>query len=201
MSQRHDAAPGAGRRDRRLADEAAGRASRRSRPSATPPSSKADEYLAGLQRERAEFAELRRRTTEEREQMLGLAGEDLIRKVLALADDFDLAIEPGPAEIATSRGSRASPRSTASSARCSRARASARSTPRLAPRSIPASTRRSPTSRARAARTARSSRSCGAATASATGSSGRRSSPSRRTPTASNAGRPAAANQHTDQPN
>jgi len=61
---------------------------------------KADEYLAGLQRERAEFANYRRRTTEEREQMLGLAGEDLIRKVLALADDFDRAIEARPAEIA-----------------------------------------------------------------------------------------------------
>jgi molecular chaperone GrpE len=61
---------------------------------------KADEYLAGLQRERAEFANYRRRTTEEREQMLGLAGEDLIRKVLVLADDFDRAIEARPAEIA-----------------------------------------------------------------------------------------------------
>jgi molecular chaperone GrpE len=61
---------------------------------------KADEYLAGLQRERAEFANYRRRTSEEREQMLGLAGEDLIRKVLALADDFDRAIEARPAEIA-----------------------------------------------------------------------------------------------------
>src|SRR5690349_19776048 len=61
---------------------------------------KADEYLAGLQRERAEFSNYRRRTTEEREQMLGLAGEDLIRKVLAIADDFDLAIDNRPAEFA-----------------------------------------------------------------------------------------------------
>jgi molecular chaperone GrpE len=61
---------------------------------------KADEFLAGLQRERAEFANYRRRTQEEREAMLGLAGEDLIRKVLALADDFDRAIEARPAEIA-----------------------------------------------------------------------------------------------------
>ncbi len=61
---------------------------------------KSEEYLAGLQRERAEFANYRRRTAEEREAMLGLAGEDLIRKVLALADDFDLAIEARPAEIA-----------------------------------------------------------------------------------------------------
>ena len=32
-------------------------------------------------------------TTEERQRDLGLAAEDLIRKVLSLADDFDLAIE------------------------------------------------------------------------------------------------------------
>jgi molecular chaperone GrpE len=61
---------------------------------------KADEYLTGLQRERAEFANYRRRTTEEREAMLGLAGEDLIRKVLQLADDFDRAIETRPEAIA-----------------------------------------------------------------------------------------------------
>ena len=63
---------------------------------------KADEYLAGLQRERAEFSNYRRRTSEEREAMLGLAGEDLIRKVLAIADDFDLAIDNRPAELAPS---------------------------------------------------------------------------------------------------
>ena len=61
---------------------------------------KAEEYLAGLQRERAEFSNYRRRTTDEREAMLGLASEDLIRKVLVLADDFDLAIDARPAEIA-----------------------------------------------------------------------------------------------------
>jgi molecular chaperone GrpE len=60
---------------------------------------KADEFLAGLQRERAEFSNYRRRTAEEREAMLGLAGEDLIRKVLGIADDFDLAIDRRPAEL------------------------------------------------------------------------------------------------------
>ena len=55
-----------------------------------------DEYLAALQRERAEFLNFKRRTTEEREAMLGLAAESLIRKVLALADDFDLAVEHRP---------------------------------------------------------------------------------------------------------
>jgi molecular chaperone GrpE len=59
----------------------------------------ANEYVALLQRERAEFANFRRRTQEERERDLGLAGEDLIRKVLALADDFDRAIDSRPAEL------------------------------------------------------------------------------------------------------
>ena len=59
-----------------------------------------EEYLALLQRERAEFNNFRRRTTEERERALGLAGEDLIRKVLSIADDFDRAIEARPEAIA-----------------------------------------------------------------------------------------------------
>jgi molecular chaperone GrpE len=57
---------------------------------------KADEYLAGLQRERAEFQNFKRRTAEEREASLGLAAEALISKVLALADDFDRAIDARP---------------------------------------------------------------------------------------------------------
>jgi molecular chaperone GrpE len=61
---------------------------------------KADEYLAALQRERAEFLNFKRRTAEERERDLGLAGEDLIRKVIGVADDFDRAIEAKPADIA-----------------------------------------------------------------------------------------------------
>ena len=60
----------------------------------------AEEYLAALQRERAEFQNFRRRTSEERIRDLGLAGEDLIRKVLSVADDFDRAIEARPASIA-----------------------------------------------------------------------------------------------------
>ncbi len=62
----------------------------------------AEGYLAALQRERAEFTNFRRRTAEQREAELGLAGEDLIRKVLGLADDFDRAIEARPAELAGS---------------------------------------------------------------------------------------------------
>ena len=59
-----------------------------------------DGYVAALQRERAEFLNFKRRTGEEREAMLGLAAESLIRKVLALADDFDLAIDQRPATLA-----------------------------------------------------------------------------------------------------
>ena len=55
-----------------------------------------DEYLAALQRERAEFLNFKRRTSEEREAMLGLAAEALISKVLNLADDFDRAIDARP---------------------------------------------------------------------------------------------------------
>jgi molecular chaperone GrpE len=59
-----------------------------------------EEYLAALQRERAEFQNVRRRSTQERMRDLGLAGEDLIRKVLNLADDFDRAIETRPPVLA-----------------------------------------------------------------------------------------------------
>lgn len=60
----------------------------------------AAEYLAGLQRERAEFQNFRRRTAEERERDAGLAGDFLLAKVLGLADDFDRAIEARPAALA-----------------------------------------------------------------------------------------------------
>jgi molecular chaperone GrpE len=60
---------------------------------------KTDEYLAALQRERAEFTNFKRRTAEERQRDLGLAGVDLITKVLNLADDFDRAIDTRPAEL------------------------------------------------------------------------------------------------------
>jgi molecular chaperone GrpE len=60
----------------------------------------ADEYLGALQRERAEFQNFKRRTSEERAREFGLAAEDLIRKVLTVADDFDRAIEARPESIA-----------------------------------------------------------------------------------------------------
>jgi len=60
-----------------------------------------EEYLSALQRERAEFQNFRRRSAEERQRDLGLAGEDLLGKVLTVADDFDLAIDARPESIST----------------------------------------------------------------------------------------------------
>jgi molecular chaperone GrpE len=60
---------------------------------------KVDEYVGLLQRERAEFANFKRRTADERQRDLGLAGVDLITKVLNLADDFDRAIDTRPAAL------------------------------------------------------------------------------------------------------
>ena len=61
----------------------------------------ANDYLAALQRERAEFLNFKRRTADERQRDFGLAAEDLISKVLAVADDFDRAIDARPESIAT----------------------------------------------------------------------------------------------------
>ncbi len=59
-----------------------------------------EEFLLALQRERAEFTNYKRRTAEERQAMIGLAGEGLINKVLSVADDFDRAIDARPVAIA-----------------------------------------------------------------------------------------------------
>jgi molecular chaperone GrpE len=59
---------------------------------------RADEHLALAQRAQADYANLKRRTAEEREQSLGLANEILLAKVVAVADDFDLAIDHVPPE-------------------------------------------------------------------------------------------------------
>jgi molecular chaperone GrpE len=58
----------------------------------------ADEHVALARRAQADYANLKRRSAEERDAMLGLANEVLLAKVVALADDFDLAIEHVPAE-------------------------------------------------------------------------------------------------------
>lgn len=54
----------------------------------------------GWQRTAADFANYRRRTEQDREQMLGLANESLLSKLLTIADDFDRAIANMPPEFA-----------------------------------------------------------------------------------------------------
>lgn len=61
---------------------------------------KAEEHVALAQRAQADYANLKRRSAEERDAMLGLANEVLLAKVVALADDFDRAIEHVPAAVA-----------------------------------------------------------------------------------------------------
>jgi molecular chaperone GrpE len=60
----------------------------------------AAENLAAMQRIAADFQNYKRRTELEREQSAGLANESLLRKVLAIADDFDRAIEAMPEALA-----------------------------------------------------------------------------------------------------
>jgi molecular chaperone GrpE len=57
------------------------------------------EHLASLQRTAADFANFKRRTSEDRERDLGLASELLLRKILAIADDFDRALEAMPPDL------------------------------------------------------------------------------------------------------
>lgn len=59
----------------------------------------AAERLATLQRTAADFANFKRRTAEDRERELGLASESLLRKLLAVADDFDRALDAMPADL------------------------------------------------------------------------------------------------------
>src|SRR5688500_1061235 len=59
----------------------------------------AAENKQGWQRAMADFANYRRRTEQDRAQMLGLANESLLAKLLTIADDFDRAIEHMPDEL------------------------------------------------------------------------------------------------------
>jgi molecular chaperone GrpE len=59
----------------------------------------AAEHLATLQRTAADFANFKRRTAEDRERDLGLAGEFLLRKLISVADDFDRALDHMPEEF------------------------------------------------------------------------------------------------------
>jgi molecular chaperone GrpE len=60
----------------------------------------AGENRAGWQRAAADFANYRRRTEDDLAQMRGLANELLLSKLLAIADDFDRALEAMPGELA-----------------------------------------------------------------------------------------------------
>ena len=59
----------------------------------------ASDNLAGWQREAADFRNYKRRTDQERDTILGMANEDLLLRVLAVADDFDRALEAMPHEL------------------------------------------------------------------------------------------------------
>lgn len=59
----------------------------------------AQEYLDGWQRERAAFANYRRRIDEERGTMTRVATEDLVCQLLPLLDDLDRASEAIPKEV------------------------------------------------------------------------------------------------------
>lgn len=61
--------------------------------------SDAADMLDRLQRSHAEFANFRRRIEQERDMQRSRATEDLVRKLLPVADDFDRALRSVPAEI------------------------------------------------------------------------------------------------------
>ena len=59
----------------------------------------AAELRAAWQRSAADFQNYRRRSEQEREATLGLAADSLLRKLLAVVDDYDRALEAMPAEL------------------------------------------------------------------------------------------------------
>jgi molecular chaperone GrpE len=60
--------------------------------------SKADEYLAGWQRERAEFANYKKRVDRERETTYKNAAGGVIKRFLPVMDDMERALKNRPAE-------------------------------------------------------------------------------------------------------
>jgi molecular chaperone GrpE len=61
---------------------------------------RAEEYLAGLQRERAEFLNFKRRTEQDGAAAAGRSVDSLRLKVVDVLDDFDRAIEARPPALA-----------------------------------------------------------------------------------------------------
>ncbi len=105
-SRQHDGEVSAG--PRRAEPEAA---SREAAPGSTPDTieqlqaerdearREAAEARAAWQRSAADFANFKRRSEQERLANLGLANESLLRKLLAVADDFDRALATLPADL------------------------------------------------------------------------------------------------------
>lgn len=60
--------------------------------------SKADEYLAGWQRERAEFKNFRKRIERERETTYQLAAGGVVKRFLPVIDDLERALKNAPSE-------------------------------------------------------------------------------------------------------
>ncbi len=64
----------------------------------TSAQAKADEYLDGWQRARAEFANYRKRIEKERDELYQNATVDTLRKLFPIIDDFDRAVSNLPAD-------------------------------------------------------------------------------------------------------
>jgi molecular chaperone GrpE len=62
---------------------------------------KANEYLDGWQRARAEFANYKRRVEAEREELRRASNMDLLLKLLPVVDDFERAFQKVPPELAS----------------------------------------------------------------------------------------------------
>jgi molecular chaperone GrpE len=66
----------------------------------TEAKAKADEYLDGWQRARAEFANYRKRADREREEAYQNAAVETLRKIIPIIDDFDRAVSNVPPDRA-----------------------------------------------------------------------------------------------------
>jgi molecular chaperone GrpE len=66
----------------------------------TEAQAKANEYLDGWQRARAEFANYKRRAEKERDEIYQNAAVETLRKLLPIIDDFDRAVANVPADRA-----------------------------------------------------------------------------------------------------
>jgi len=61
---------------------------------------KAEEYLAGWQRTQADFINYKRRTEQEKEEMVKFASSSLMLAILPVLDDLERALEAVPSRIA-----------------------------------------------------------------------------------------------------